>query len=345
MKKIACIGGSFNPPHYGHLKIALSILRTYHFDEVWFLPTNQSPLKDEIEVSFTDRVEMLKLLIKPYRKLHVCEIESQMKIPNYTIHTVEALIQRYPDHRFTWIIGSDQAQQFDKWHDSKRLLELIPFICVVRNETDKLIESMKVFRFNKVLPYSSTEIKMGNLTMTSPAVRAYIMKYGLYKDGIFKAYHSAKRFKHVRAMKDLALDLAAHYHLDLTQVEIAALAHDMCKEWSIDKLKQYLSFYNPTYLSQPKAIWHQQVAAAYLQRVFNVQDRSILNAIKHHSDGACLEPIAAIIYIADKCDDTRGYDASLIIQMAYQNLNKAVKYIQAEQVTYREGKANNEQSS
>ncbi|MEI7668082.1 MAG: nicotinate (nicotinamide) nucleotide adenylyltransferase [Erysipelotrichaceae bacterium] len=339
MKRVACIGGSFNPPHYGHLKIALAILRTYHFDEVWFLPTIQSPLKDEILVSFTDRVEMLKLLIKPYRKLHICEIELQMTLPNYTIHTVEALMLKYPDYQFTWVIGSDQAQQFHQWHQAECLIQMIPFICVVRNESDQIIKPMIQFKFEHVLPFSSTKIKQGDLTMTNPAIRSYIMRYGLYKETVFKSFYSVKRFKHAGAMKDLALDLALHYHLDLTRVEIAALAHDMCKDWSDEQLKQWLSFCNPSYLDQPKAIWHQQVAAVYLSRVFNLRDTKILIAIKHHSDGNYLDSIAAIIYIADKCDSTRGYDASAIIQLAYKNLSKAVKYIQNEQLTYREGKA------
>jgi nicotinate-nucleotide adenylyltransferase len=342
MKRVACIGGSFNPPHYGHLKIALAILRTYHFDEVWFLPTNQSPLKNEILVSFTDRVEMLKLLIKPYRKLRICEIELQMTIPNYTIFTVEALKLKYPEYKFTWVIGSDQAQQFDQWHQSKRLLEMIPFICVLRNESDQIIKPMIQFKFEHVLVYSSTKIKQGNLTMTNPLIRSYILRYGLYKETLFNSFYSVKRFKHVRAMKDLALSLASHYHIDLTRVEIAALAHDMCKDWSDESLKQWLSFYNPIYLNQPKAIWHQQVAAAYLERVFNLKDPKLLNAIKHHSDGNDHDPLAAIIYIADKCDSTRGYDASTIIQLAYKNLNKAVKTIQEEQISYREAKAIND---
>jgi len=62
MSKIACFGGSFNPPHLGHLKIALSVLRQEKFDEIWFLPTCETPLKNHPMASFEDRVQCLEVL-------------------------------------------------------------------------------------------------------------------------------------------------------------------------------------------------------------------------------------------------------------------------------------------
>jgi nicotinate-nucleotide adenylyltransferase len=60
--RIACFGGSFNPPHKGHLAIALSVLRERDFDEVWFIPSGQAPLKDDAPVAFERRCAMLALI-------------------------------------------------------------------------------------------------------------------------------------------------------------------------------------------------------------------------------------------------------------------------------------------
>jgi len=333
MTKIACFGGSFNPPHLGHLKIALTVLRQEHFDEVWFLPTLSTPLKKNPMASFYDRVQMLQLLIKPYRKLKICTIEESLPLPNYTINTVRALSAQYPDHRFTWIIGSDQSEQFTAWKDHETLLTLIDFMVVVRSEDETLHPAMKVIKIPGIEQYSSTNIRSGILKDTSPEIIRYIFDHELYIESIAKSMVSERRWQHTKQVEKLALELAQIHHLDLHQVKVSALFHDCTKNWPKERSTQLLNLVDPNVLTLPTAIWHQTTAEAYLKSL-GIQDKVILDAIGHHVVGQKGHPVSQVIYIADKCEPTRDYDPSQEVALARIDLDAAAELVRSKQQEY-----------
>ncbi len=333
MSKIACFGGSFNPPHIGHLKIALSVLREEKFDEVWFLPTISTPLKATPMVAFEDRVQMLTLLIKPYRKLRICTIEAQLPSPNYTINTVNKLNEIYPEYDFTWIIGSDQANQFSEWKNADKLLEMIKFIVVVRNPEDTFEKSMKTLWVKNIDQISSSKIRNGKLTDTTKPIIDYIFKHELYLESIARSMVSELRWQHVKNVEELALQLGEIHHLELHQVKVAALFHDCTKRWHKPFAAQWLSFVDPNYLSQAPAIWHQKTAAAYLKRI-GLKDKTILQAIGHHVTGKQGHALTQVIYIADKCEPGRDYDVTEILNLAKIDLDKAADLVSTQQMDY-----------
>lgn len=333
MSKIACFGGSFNPPHLGHLKIALSVLRQEKFDEIWFLPTCETPLKHQVMASFEDRVQMILRLIKPYRKLKVCTIEESLSSPNYTINTVRSLKEFYPEHRFTWIIGSDQSNQFSSWKDSDELLKLINFIVVLRNPQDVLRKDMKLIHVDGIDKISSTSIREGKLEQSSKEVISYIFEHGLYLESIAKSFVSEKRWHHVKQVEKLALELGGHHGMDIHQITLAALFHDCTKMWTKDRSSAWLSFINPDYLQQPVAIWHQKTAAAYLKRC-GLKDKQVLQAIGNHVTGQKGNALCQLIFIADKCEPSREYDASEELALAKINLDLAAQLVSHKQMEY-----------
>ncbi len=333
MTKIACFGGSFNPPHLGHLEIALTVLKQESFDEVWFLPTISTPLKNSPLASFEDRLNMLNLLIKPYRKLKVCTIEESLPLPNYTINTVRTLTSMYPNHHFTWIIGSDQSQQFSAWKDHEELLTLIDFIVVVRAEEEALHPEMKVIRIPGIERFSSTNIRSGKLKDTTPEIVRYIFDHELYIESIARSMVSEKRWQHTKQVEKLALELAALHHLDLHQVKVSALFHDCTKNWTRDISTQWLSQIDPTYLTKPSAIWHQKTGEAYLKSL-GIKDKVILDAIGHHVVGQKGHPISQVIFIADKCEPTRDYDPIQELELARIDLDAAAELVRLKQMEY-----------
>lgn len=333
MTKIACFGGSFNPPHRGHLEIALTVLRQEHFDELWFLPTQTTPLKDEQLASFEDRVQMIVRLIKPYRKLKVCTIEESLPLPNYTINTVKALTQIYPQYQFTWIMGSDQADQFASWKDAEELLKLIKFLIIIRHETDQIPAVMKTLHVNRIANISSTNIRNGKLSDTTNSVVRYMFDHELYLESIAKSLVSPTRWSHVKAVEKLALELGCIHHLDPHPLRVAALFHDCTKNWKLEKASKWLSFIDSSYLEQPQGIWHQKIAETYLRRS-GVLDKILLQAIGHHVTGFKGHPITQILYIADKCEPTRGYDVTQELLLAQTNLDKAAQLVSRMQKEY-----------
>ncbi|NTW95121.1 MAG: nicotinate (nicotinamide) nucleotide adenylyltransferase [Erysipelotrichaceae bacterium] len=344
MSKIACFGGSFNPPHLGHLKIALSVLRQEKFDEIWFLPTFDTPLKNQTMAPFEDRVQMLLRLIKPYRKLKVCTIEESLPRPNYTINTVTSLKSFYPHHRFTWIIGSDQANQFSSWKDADNLLKLVDFIVVVRDPQDHIRKDMKINHVPNISHISSTFIREGKLEYTSKEVVSYIFDNELYLETIAKSFVSEKRWHHVKQVEKLALELGEFHNMDVHQITLAALFHDSTKIWMKDKSAAWLSFVNPAYLHQPAPIWHQKTAAAYLKRC-GLKDKVVLNAIANHVTGQKGNALSQLIYIADKCEPSRDYDVSEELALAKIDLDKAALMVSHKQMEYIQKEKNVSQST
>ena len=108
MKKIGIFSGSFNPIHIGHLALANWLCEYVDLDEIWFLVTPQSPLKEKIElIDYDLRFSMVKKAIVGYPKFMVSDFECSLPLPSYTIDTLRALRKTYPDYLFHLIIGAD----------------------------------------------------------------------------------------------------------------------------------------------------------------------------------------------------------------------------------------------
>lgn len=116
-------GGSFNPIHIGHLALANYLCEYEGLDELWFMITPHNPLKKQAELMPDNfRLELAKLAIKGYDKFKVSDFEFSLPQPSYTIHTLDALKESYPEREFHLIIGADNWQLFHKWKESKRML-------------------------------------------------------------------------------------------------------------------------------------------------------------------------------------------------------------------------------
>lgn len=333
MRTVICFGGSFNPPHQAHLKIALSALRQLKAAEVWFIPSLQPPLKDTVMAPFEDRCAMVERMIRPYRKLKVCRIEAGLPIPSYTIETVRHLTGAFTDTRFIWLIGSDQAHRFNQWKDAEQLAHLIRFAVYRRDPEDEIPAFMHVLE-SDLLKEASRDIRKTHPEGSPLSVRRYFTERELYLESIAKACVSERRWTHIKAMTELALRLGSAHGLDLHQVYIAALFHDCAKSWPQEKLKAWLAFCEPAYVSQPAALWHQVVGAEWVKRTLGIRDQAILKAIRHHSDGLNHDPLTQVIFIADKCDETRGYDATEDLKVAYRDLEKGYVFIRDAQLAY-----------
>lgn len=333
-RKVLCFGGSFNPPHQAHLAIALAAKKAVFAHEVWFIPSVQSPLKSIELAPFELRAQMVEALIRPYRKLKVCRIEIELDAPSYTIQTVETLKKRYPDIDFLWLIGSDQASQFDQWKEAQRLKTLIPFVVYRRHAEDNIPEEFIELKDQPIFKEASADIRKGNLKGLHRDVLRLMIKHELYLESIAQAMVTPKRWRHVESMTKVALDLGSALDLDLHVLTIAALFHDCTKAWPSEKAEKYLSFINPEYRLTAPPIWHQKTAAYWMKHHLGIQDQRILQSVAHHVEGLSHHPYAQVIYIADKCDPTRGYDSQAYINMAMKDLESAYQTVRVTQMIH-----------
>lgn len=124
-KRIGLLGGSFNPPHEGHMHIALAALRRHKLDAVWWMVSPQNPLKQR-HTGFAKRFEMTRNFVH-HPQMVVTDIETKLNT-RYSFQTVKALQRRFPKTEFVWIAGMDNALIFHRWDRWKALLRSMPFI-------------------------------------------------------------------------------------------------------------------------------------------------------------------------------------------------------------------------
>ncbi|MFV8826752.1 nicotinate-nucleotide adenylyltransferase [Alkalihalobacterium sp. APHAB7] len=162
MRKIGILGGTFDPPHIGHLLIAQEVLEQCKLDELWFMPANIPPHKKNDDVSsVTDRIEMVTKAIEGVEQFIVSTVELERKGPSYTVDTLKELKMRLPDVEFYFIIGGDMIEQLHTWERIDELFEYVTFVGLQRpgySHSSKYEEKLKLLTIPQV-DISSSDIR------------------------------------------------------------------------------------------------------------------------------------------------------------------------------------------
>ena len=110
-RKIGIYSGSFNPIHHGHVMLANYLVEFSDLDELWFVVSPQNPLKKKEELLDDDeRLKMVSLALGDDPRMKASNIEMSLPLPSYTINTLRALSQQYPENQFVFICGMDSLQ-------------------------------------------------------------------------------------------------------------------------------------------------------------------------------------------------------------------------------------------
>jgi nicotinate-nucleotide adenylyltransferase len=133
MKKVGILGGTFDPPHHGHLLIANEVLSSLQLDEIWFMPNQEPPHKKKSEsIKNEDRLHMLELAVSDNKQFRVEPIELERRGPSFTIETMRILKSKYEEYQFFFIIGADMIEYLPKWHKIDELIKIVQFVGVER---------------------------------------------------------------------------------------------------------------------------------------------------------------------------------------------------------------------
>ena len=201
MKRIAILGGSFNPVHYGHLKMAEAAMESSHFSKVLFIPTGTPYHKEQKSLlPFSDRLKLLELAIDNCPDFAFSPIEGEREGNSYTFDTVRELLWQNPTESYSLLIGTDQFLTLRSWHKIAELGKLVDFYIANRNgemafstfQKEKEALEKELSLHCKLFPMpaidlSSTEIrnrlKEGKSIhgMLPKPVEEYILKKGFYR--------------------------------------------------------------------------------------------------------------------------------------------------------------------
>jgi nicotinate-nucleotide adenylyltransferase len=131
-KKIGILGGTFDPPHLGHLMIATEAMGQCGLDEIWFMPNATPPHKNREVSSGAHRIAMVRKMVDGCDGFEVSKVEFERTGPSYTVDTIKHLKGDNPDYRYYFIIGGDMVDSLHTWERIDQLMDLVTFIGVKR---------------------------------------------------------------------------------------------------------------------------------------------------------------------------------------------------------------------
>ena len=191
--RIGIFGGTFNPPHAGHLIVAESVCEQLKLDKLFFVPSYISPHKKRGEDKLAvHRARMVRLAIRSNPRFAFSDVEVTRKGMSFTYETVEAFYRNYPGCKLFLIIGSDNFSEFYKWKNPERILDLASLVVMNRplhksRNAGKKHDTGIRFVLVPDIQISSTEIRAmvrrhASIRYQVPqAVLQYLQRHKLYK--------------------------------------------------------------------------------------------------------------------------------------------------------------------
>ena len=330
--RIGIMGGTLDPVHNGHIRLAEFAKDFLKLDRVMLLPAGDPPHKNRPTLK-TDRLEMARLAAGENDGLFACGIEVFRSGVTYTVDTLHELRAKNPDTQWFYIIGSDTLDVLDTWRNFAEVARLCTFAVFGRADENAKPESMHRLQREygavfECLPcngpdISSTDVRCraargDSLSDMVPApVERYIQSRGLYICGISRDELTAElqstlkpsRFRHTLGVAETAVKLAKRFGADPVRAEFAALLHDCAKYMPLEQMRDIVRTGIPDadiLELETVSVLHAPAGAVYAAQHFGVQDQAILTAIRRHTLGdRDMSLLDAIIYTADFIEPNR----------------------------------------
>ena len=346
MDSIVIYGGSFDPIHNGHIRTAIAASNFFKA-KVIFVPAKNPRFKCP-DSTPEERLDMLNLALKDLDQstfmVSLFEMNSNDEI-NYSIDTVRYFKSKYKEANLYFLIGADEANSFSKWKNAKEISSLVRMVYVPRpgvyvNEENEKKYNMISLPFKESGEVSSSGVrKLENLDIPL-SVRNYIEKNRLYYiQDLEKIEHNHRLF-HSISVANLAYKIALNNKLNNpNDYYVAGLLHDLGKDIEIDEANKIMKTHYPEFIPFPIWTYHQFSGEFLAKKIFNINNSTILEAIKYHATGKDdMSIMGKIIYSSDKIEPTRGYDSSNLINACLLDYEEGFKEVLKANQVYLEKK-------
>ncbi len=361
MERIGIYGGTFNPPHIGHIQAAKQAVTALGLTKLLVIPDRIAPHKAMPGNSATpqQRMDMLRIALEDCSGIEVSDLELNREGPSYTYETILQLRQIYPDARLVLLMGTDMFLSFHTWKNPQIILDNAMLGVFYRGEKGETaaIEAKKAemeaagaeveLVKNPVINISSTQMRRLLAFRCAgeflpEGVLDYIRENRLYDtrapwknlpmeqlEEIVIRLLNPNRVAHVLGCRDTAVDLAKHWGADVTDAARAGILHDITK--AIDGPLQLtlceaygkiLSDFSRRY---PKTL-HALTGSLVAERIFG-ENENVVSAIEHHTTGrADMTLLEKIIYLADYIEPNRTIPGvEELRRLSYTDLDAAMK--------------------
>ena len=359
MDRIGIYGGTFNPPHTGHIRGAQYAIDALRLKQLLLIPSYIAPHKVLPANSPTpeQRREMVQIASK--ENMQVCDMELRRVGTSYTYETLETLAQQYPANELVLLMGTDMFLSFLTWKEPMRILQKASIGVMYRGDPGEMeqIESKKAelenmgatvyLVKNPVTAISSTQLRRMLVfrcadSFLPAGVADYILKNNLYGtesdyrglpieelEEVVTSLVKPERVAHVLGCRDTAIELAEHWGADVTDAARAGLLHDITK--ALDGLlqltlcREYGIVLDGFSEHNPKTL-HALTGSLVAERIFG-ENPQVVSAICSHTTGKPdMTTLEKIIYVADYIEPNRNFPGVEELRyLAYTNLDKALK--------------------
>ncbi len=360
MGAVGMYGGSFDPPHAGHIRDAAQAAQALGLERLVLIPVAVAPHKaaHTDAASGADRLAMLALSVAHTPGLEVSDLELRRQGPSYTVDTLEQLRQAYPGQELVLLMGTDMFLSFGSWYRAGDICTMARLAVMRRGdpgEQPKLLAQKQALERelgarvslvdNAPLAVSSTQVRRllafrcaGEYLM--PGVEAYIRERGLYgtgrslKDLPMPELEAAvlplmdpKRRAHVLGCRDTARALAEKWGADPELAARAGLLHDITKALTDEQQEALCRAYSaavPENLGRGKTL-HAFTGSLVAERIFGERPE-VCSAIRYHTTGrAGMTRLEEILYIADFIEPNRDFPGVEELRQATdESLNRGV---------------------
>ena len=353
--KTAIYGGSFNPPHLGHVKAAAAVREKLEPDRFLIIPTNIPPHKDMAEDSPSpeQRMELCRLAFRDIPGVELSDLEIKREGRSYSADTVSILRQKYPEDELYLVIGSDMFLSFCQWYKFQYLLDNCVLTVLSREEDDR--QELECFKTELEEKYGAKVLLLSHepMPMSSEEIRdrlrlglgSDMLPQAVYAEIIRKRYYeaepeltwlrrqvipmlSSQRIAHTAGCEHEAVQLAKLWGEDPEKAAVAGILHDSTKNLSYEEqlilCDKYGIILDNAQRENPKLL-HAITGAALAKDRFGVSEE-ISQAIRWHTTGKPdMTTLEKIIYLADYIEPTRDFEGvEQLRELAYEDLDKAL---------------------
>lgn len=361
MERIGIYGGSFNPPHLGHIQAAREAVTALGLDRLFLVPAHTAPHKALPPNSPTprQRLRMLELAVAGDPKLRVSDLELNREGVSYTWQTVLQFRKDFPGARLVLLMGTDMFLCFHQWRHPDRILENTELAVFYRGDRQEVAEVARQKEIlegrganitlveNTVVPISSTQLRRllafrCGEDFLPPGVGDYIRRHGLYDtaapwknlpeetlERVVVSLLKPNRVAHVLGCRDTAVALARQYGADETDAARAGLLHDITKALDgplqLTLCQGYGRILDDFSKKYPKTL-HALTGSLVAEEIFG-ENRQVVTAIRWHTTGrAHMTLLEKILYIADYMEPNRDFPGvDRLRTLAWTDLDAALR--------------------
>lgn len=348
MKRTLVFGGSFDPPHAGHLALLRAAAERIRPDRILLVPAWRARLKDCAPAApAPERGRLVELgLLAPLppkwrrrARLYGSELKAGRTVP--TLETLRRLKKARPGDELHVLVGQDSASSFPRWLGAKTLPGLARWWYGARPGGGGRVPPHFHRLPGRFPDISSTRLRrdlaLGRETpLLLKKVRARIERRGLYGLPLLETLRRTLkpgRFEHSLHVAELAERLAAAHGLDGQKARTAGLLHDLGRRYRPDELARYAAKRRlpaprrALLIAREPMLLHAYASADIARRELSVTDPEILSAVSKHTLGAAkMSPLDKVLYVADACSADRTHrGVASVRRLAFRDLDGALR--------------------